>query len=191
MAALGETELDELGSDPLRSTQDHADFDECVRDMKTVWGELQFDTDAADMLSDLKSGVSRFRRAGSVSVLSTGVLARARSGEWSASDALAEHTLQVLVTRRLSDSVYACTVSDGVTSVIMLTCGSVGIRGAVHSVGDGVRGERSVPMIARVSFTSRLLGAFVTYVAPHPSRAPANVQLDHLCRQLELQLLLC
>jgi hypothetical protein len=63
----------------------------------------------------------------------------------------------------MSDSVYAVTMSDSAMRAKMTTCGSSGIRAAAHSVGSGVHGERSAPIVARVKFNARLMGSIVLW----------------------------
>lgn len=148
-------------------------IDALLGGLSTVWGGLHGD-DRDALVSELRGVVTKYARQrhdDGMPRLSRGVFAIARAGKFTQYDARTEHTLQLLDAHRLPGSNYSVRLSDGEHSVVMTTCGSSGVRAAVHVLegadSHGHTVTRSVRMIVRVKFNVRLVGSsgFVIYRA--------------------------
>eukprot|EP00035_Acanthoeca_spectabilis_P015136 m.298805 g.298805 ORF g.298805 m.298805 type:complete len:457 (-) comp16293_c0_seq2:1027-2397(-) len=96
--------------------------------------------------------------------LATGVLARARTGNWSVDDAKTLHVLHIRSASRMANSTYSLTVSDGEMEVSMTSVSS-DARVTVHRPTHLGAVDRAVPIVARVAFTVSLVGVFPMFRA--------------------------
>jgi hypothetical protein len=126
------------------------------------------DVDWEDLVGDMRGAIQRHVACSTIAsrevMLSRGVLARARTGDWSVDDARGQHILQVVSGTRMPNSLYSVVVSDGETQAVMTTTTS-DARVVVHRPMEQGAEDRAVPIIAKVSFVVSRIGPFAVFRA--------------------------